>query len=368
MGRRSERWLAFIMVVGSVVLCLATAEVALRFLPVASGMRTMPVTEDDPVFHFRPDRDFVFSRDWNMSLVNRGHVNNAGFVNDQDYRSDDPTPLMAVVGDSYIEAAMVPFGETVQGRLAKALSGKLRVYSFGASGAPLSQYLVWAGHAVQHYRARALVINVVGNDFDESLAAYNEKAGFALYVRDASDKLQLKLFKYVPGGFVGLISRSALARYLVFNLQAVDHTRALWIRLFGATATAAPRYMGNTAVEASPSRVSDSLAVIDAFFRDLATKTTLPPDRVLFTIDGFRYPPDAAAGAGSYFDQMRQAFRAKGEAFGYEIIDLDPAFFARHGRTSERFEYPTDGHWNPAGHEVAFDAVMGSRLVKALAH
>jgi len=61
--------------------------------------------------------------------------------------------------------------------------------------------------------------------------------------------------------------------------------------------SASPRYAGNTDFEASPKRVSDSLAAIDAFFRDLPVKTGLPPDRVLFTLDGFRYPQAAAEGA-----------------------------------------------------------------------
>ena len=70
---------------------------------------------------------------------------------------------------------MVPYAETLYGRLARTLRGRLRVYSFGASGAPLSQYLIWAGHAVREYGARAVVINVVGNDFDESYIVVQQR-------------------------------------------------------------------------------------------------------------------------------------------------------------------------------------------------
>ena len=84
----------------------------------------------------------------------------------------DKPPLLAVVGDSMIEAAMVPYRETLQARLAKELAGRLRVYSFAAAGAPLSQYLIWARHAVREYGAQALLISVVSNDFDQSHSAY----------------------------------------------------------------------------------------------------------------------------------------------------------------------------------------------------
>ena len=57
----------------------------LRFLPVSTGLRSMPVNAANPVLHFTPNRPFVNSLGWNFHNVVRGRVNNAGFVNDQDY-------------------------------------------------------------------------------------------------------------------------------------------------------------------------------------------------------------------------------------------------------------------------------------------
>ena len=48
-----------------------------------------------------------------------------------------------------------PHAETLQGRLAADVEGRGRVYSFAASGAPLSQYLVWAEYAREHYAPEA---------------------------------------------------------------------------------------------------------------------------------------------------------------------------------------------------------------------
>jgi hypothetical protein len=76
----------------------------------------------------------------------------------------------------------------------------------------------------------------------------------------------------------------------------------------------------------------------------------LPPEKVLFTLNGLRYPAAMAGGRGSYFDLMRQAFLDKPMSLGYEAIDLDPRFAARHAQTGERFEFPADGHWNANGH------------------
>lgn len=358
---------ALITVALTIVVCLGSAEIVLRFLPVASGLGAQPVNAKNPVFHFTPDRDATFSRGWNFEMVNHRRVNNAGWVNDQDYKKDDKTPLLAIIGDSYIEALMVPYDKTVYGRLAKELGGRLRVYSFGASGAPLSQYLIWAGHAVREYGARAVVINVVGNDFDESHAAYNAGPGWWVYVPGPDGNLRLRLTDYRPGWLRSVLPNSSLARYLFFNLQIENTWRQIGSFFFGGLpALATPRYAGNTVAEADPPRVRASLAAIDAVFRDLPANVGLPPDRILFTVDGFRYPDALADGRGTYFDLIRRAFCSKAELLGYQVIDLDPRFFEHYAAHAQRFEYPHDGHWNEIGHAVAAKAVLEFELIGRL--
>jgi hypothetical protein len=362
--KRYPEWLLGTLTVAiTVAICVVVAEVVLRFLPVASSLYTVPVTAQSPVFHFTPNRDFVYSRDWDMVLAHRGHVNNAGFVNDQDYQKDGSLPMLAVVGDSMIEAAMVPYRDTLQGRLATVLAGKLRVYSFATAGAPLSQYLIWARHAVREYGAQALVISVVGNDFDESHSAYKTSPGFWHYVPDANGELQLQLFEYRPGRLRDVVVASALARYLLFNMQVGLHWIELKSLLFGRPAMAAPLH---TASNLDDKRLRDSLAAVDAFFRDLPAYAGLPASRILFVVDGFRYPDAAAAHAGSYSDRVRRALLEKAMSLGYDAIDLDPIFFERHRRTGERFEFARDGHWSAVGHGATFDAVMASRFMLRL--
>jgi len=368
MSRRKDLLLSFLLSLASIVVCLLAAEIVLRFLPVSTGLRSMPVTAADPVLHFTPNRPFVNSLGWTMHNVVHGRVNNAGFVNDQDYVRDGP-PLIAVIGDSFIEAQMVRYAESLQGRLATALTPKFRVYSFAGSGAPLSQYLIWAGFAVKEYGARAVVINVVGNDFDESLSAYRLGPGFWQYAPGAGSALELKLTPHRAGALISLARHSALARYVIINLGIQNRLFGIrWLgeMIFGKPAKAQPRYAGNTDASVDAARVRDSLAAIDAFFRDLSDRVGLPPDRVLFTLDGFRNADAAREGQGTYFDLMRRAFIEKATAKGYEVVDLDTRFIPRHARTGESFEFTDDNHWNAAGHEVAFEAVMGSKLLANL--
>jgi len=287
-------------------------------------------------------------------MINRGWVNNAGFINDQQYVRDAASPLLAVVGDSYIQAQMVPYAKTLQGRLADRSRSNYRVYSFAASGAPLSQYLVYARYAVDYWGARALVINVVGNDFDESHTSYKSLPGFWYYSPADNGTLQLELVPLQRGALTGLVQRSALARYTFINLGLNNiASRKNGVRV-------ATGFAGNTSISNDRKRIEASLQVIDTFLEDLKKLPGLSPDRVLFTVDGFCYPEVAQEGAGTYFDRMRRSFINRASDLGFEVIDLDPRFCIAH---DEHFEFQMDGQWNENGHRIAYEAAISSRLL-----
>lgn len=355
-------------------LCLGCAitlvlmEIVLRFCAVSTGLRPETVDAEHPVYHFEPNHSFVFSRDWNFALANKGHVNNEGFVNDQDYVAQDDKPLVAIVGDSFIEAQMVPYASTVQGRLAAQYADSARVYSFAAAAAPLSQYLVWAQYAHEKYAPDVLVISVVGNDFDESLAKYGIAVGQHHFVPGADGKLELKRFDYKSKALGPILYASALGRYLHLNLKFSSRLSALIAKLSGKQRVE-ERFVGNTATAYTPERLADSLTVIDTFFRLLPQMSGLSNERILFVIDGMRpdlYDPYTLEVARtSYFSVMRAAFISKAKSLSYEVIDLQDPFIARFERDHQRFEFETDYHWNAVGHGVVAEAIDGSNLLRA---
>lgn len=293
-------------------------------------------------------------------MANWGRVNNAGFINDQDYRSEGSRPLLAIVGDSYVEAAMVPFAETMHGRLARAASGRSRVYSFGASGASLSQYLVWARFAREAYAADRLVIVVVGNDFDESLLETRIAPGLHQYAVEGDD-LVLRRTDYSPSAIRLLVRASALMRYLFFNMRIDTAPDRLSAIIKPRTARTSEAFVGNSAASANEPRIKSSERAVVAFFRDLPAYSGLAPENIRFVVDGTRYPNVDAAGI-SYFSRMRRFFMAEAASRGYRTLDMDEYFHLFVRQTpSARFEWPTDGHWNGLAHGLAAEAVMRSK-------
>jgi hypothetical protein len=352
-----------------IVLCVLLAEVVCRVLPVNNGLAAQPVTAASPVLHFAANRPFTYSRGWNFADVNRGSTNGHGWVSPIQYDPSAGTPLLAVVGDSYVEAAMVPPESTVTRHLARRLGGQARVYSFGASGAPLSQYLIEAEYARDHFHPTALAVVVVGNDFDESLLRYKSAPGFHYFVDDGRGGLSLRRVDLQISPVRRLARHSALAYYLLVNLHAQETFVALASRGRGGTSS---RFVGNTAADAGAVRVADSKRAVDEFLAELPARAGLAPARIAIVVDGIRagvYSPAVArVAAGSYFDVMRRYLAASARARGFDVVDLQPAFEARFARDRKPFEVSSgDAHWGPLGHEVAAEAIAGSRIFASLA-
>jgi len=356
------------VIIFGIILALGLAEGALRLLPVNSGLNAQAVNEAQPVFRFRPDADYVWSKGPGLSMVNKGHINNEGFINDNDYEQSADLPVMAVIGDSYVEASMIPFPQSIAGRLAGALKEKTRVYSFAASGAPLSQYLAWAEFARKTYRPRSMVFVVVGNDFDESLLAYKQAPGFHYFALKQDGDPTLRRIDYEPETWRIILRRSALARYLILNLHADIMVRDpvnFWRSILSPPPSNA--FAGNVPLTVSPERGNAAKSAVEAFFRELPARSGLPPERILFLVDGFRYPPEndeeAIRRKSGFFADMRSFFISVARMRGYSPIDMDDLFIPRFRDEGQRFDFAQDGHWNALGHRLAGEAVLNSAVI-----
>ena len=251
-------------VAASVAFTLLMLEGVLRLLPVARAPPVEPPTADNPIQRYAPNQSFTWSLGWNFFHVVRGRSNAQGFLADYDYDRTATTPLVAVAGDSFVEALNVAFAETLAGRLQAALGPRGRVYAFAQSGSPLSQYVAYAAHACAVYHPERLVVVVVGNDFDESVYAHRHRNGiFHLYPRpDGGFDHRLTPLP-APGLLERIARRSALALYLMRNV-GITNVIAETLRINLAQAAAQDnRYVGNTLAEANPARIAEGEQVID---------------------------------------------------------------------------------------------------------
>lgn len=350
------------LVVASLALSVAALELVLRFLPVAWAPPVRTPTAAAPVLRYAANSAFTWSLGWNFYKVVHGRTNAQGFVADYEYDSGASSPLVAVVGDSYIEAMQVPFARSLTGLLQKQLGARGRAYAFAISGAAASQYIAYARYACQTFRPQRLVISVVGNDFDESIYAHRQRDGL-FNLHPEPDGFGWSLTPLPPPRLTERIARnSALALYLARNV-GVSRIVA-WFQLPRAKAQGAG-YVGNTDASAPPPRVAEGYRVIDWFVDALKTKTCVEPAETVVVVDAPRpeiyvdATVDAAlpAVASSYFGLMRARLIERARAGGFRVVDLAPPFRAAFERDHRRFENPTDAHWNEAGHALVADLV-----------
>jgi hypothetical protein len=358
MQRLRSVLLNLMTVAASVAVTLLVFEIVLRFLPVAWSPPVVAPTAANPIQRYAPDTPFTWSLGWDFYTVIHGRSNAQGFLADYDYNAAATTPLVAVAGDSYVEALRVPFAQTLTGRLQTMLGQNGRAYAFAQSGVPLTQYVAYAKHACAVYHPQRLVVVIVGNDFDESVYAHRRRDGiFHLYPRaDGSFDYRLTPLP-TPGLIERILRHSALALYLARNVGVSNVVG--WFRPNAANAQTG--YVGHTAAVADPARIDEGQRVISWFLDALPQAACLMPRDIMLAVDAPRPqlydPADLAAVQTSYFVRMRSRLISEAGARGFNVVDMQPHFLRAYATDHKIFDYPNDGHWNAHGHEVAAAAV-----------
>ena len=342
-------------------LALLILESLLHLFPVGNAVLLAEIEPSKMVKRYRPGSEIQWSAGWDFVLRTRKKVDGLGFLNDHPVPSSSVEPLMVVIGDSYVEALQVEDRAAHHALLHEAVGNRGHVRGMGTSGSPLANYLVYAELSKRELEPSAYVFVVIGNDFDESMCPYfNGGIGMWCFRERNSDQFDLVPVEAPLSTFRALARRSALLRYLAFNLH-FD-----WRRLVPdwRDAEDGEQYVGNVSAKVNATRLRASERAVDLFLTRLPESTGLPSNRVLLVIDGIRqhiYHPDRTTDK-SFFAHMREYFEQRAAKLDYEVVDLHPAFEEDYLRHGERFEFPEDGHWNPLGHWVVANAIAHSKV------
>jgi len=351
---------ALISIVCGFLAALCLLELVCRLLPVSDSLKTQPVNRESPILHFLPDRELLLSQGALFQIRARKRTNNYGYLADVDYRPSG-RPKMVVIGDSYVEARQIENSRSMHGLLhAIAAENSAEVYGIGSAGSALPQYLAYARYALEEFEPASLCIVIIGNDFDESLAAYKTEPGFH-YFKKTDRGYQTVRLDFEPTVLTRFLRSFALVRYLYLNV-CIDRIRfALPLKPHDS-----PAHVGNVARHADHEKILRSREAVDFFLESLAAVAGGIP--VLFVVDGLRpalYEDENCGRAtASYFADMRSYFQFRAQEKNFEVIDLNPIFCEHFHATGERLEFPGDGHWNERGHRLAAQAVAQSETFR----
>ena len=343
---------------------LMLVEGCFRLLPVADPPALMAVSAEQPVVRYEPNIAYLYSMGWNFAVRTRQRTNNFGYNNFVDYQPSDSSPLLTVIGDSFVEALSVDSGASAAELLHAGVSGRGRVYSLGVSGASLSQYLAFAEYSKTSFRPSAMAFVVIGNDFDESLLKYKADPRFH-YFDDEAPGPVLRRIDYRRSMLKTLLRASAFVRYVMFNVSP----QRIAYNLGRLRCGSEDPYACETPAMLEE-RIADSRRAVDYFLELLPEKSGLGNDSIVFVLDALRpaiYSDAALRQAqNSYIARMRRYFMEQARARGYEVLDMEAAFVKRHRLDHSRFEFPGDGHWNALGNRLVAEELRKSAVFARL--
>lgn len=338
-------------------------ELIFQFFPVSTGGLTMPLNKENSVVSYEPGKQVVCSN-WNFDDVRKYHINNKGFFNRQDYVSQNPLPLVAIIGDSYVEAQQVSQNKSFYALLDDQLGKKFRFYTFARSFAPLSQYLNWTKYAVDTFNPSKLIFVIIGNDFDESLYKYNPSSGYRFVFKN--EKLINKRFDYEPSLLKKVIRNFALPRYFVFNLKGREKLQQIFSRTV-SDYNEDLVFAGNTHRYKSDEVVKESKKVVNHFLKAVIEISQLDSKKILFIVDGIRpslyFPDILKKDKKSYFGIMRDYFINEATLNNFSLIDMQPIMVSEFKNKNQKFEFTDDFHWNEIGHSIVAEAIINSNFI-----
>jgi len=347
------RTLAFAAGIGGALLLL---EGALRLLPVLSGTYAAEPRAAWPVHTMIPNTGYTYSTGWNLQNIHRGRINNYGYVAPFDYMRSKGTAAgtVAVFGDSYIEAVMNTFGDTLQGALNDYLKTPRTVLNFGSAGAEMPDYLGTAPLVRRDFSPQWAVIVITLGDFTRGFSA---GPGYFKWQPDHSPPVKL-----VPE-----IRRSALSKWLR-TLALIRYARGnLSLQPDQLIRLRRGADIANAAGPCHPEVLSKAdEALLAQFAQALPPALGLSPDHVILVFDSDR----KAIYAGKTRDEARQCLGRPALAndrlqvlaaqAGMHVIDsydvFKRYFDQGHGPLDRS---PIDAHWNAAAHRLMAREVAG---------
>ncbi|MEN9628778.1 MAG: hypothetical protein RJA10_2005 [Pseudomonadota bacterium] len=329
-----------VMAATMLVLMLAF-EGLFRLLPVSTSTDT-GYHHDPDILNYPARHEWQLATGWDLRNAQRLRANNMGFAAHRDFVPD--AKAVALIGDSFVEASMLPEADRPGPQLERALGGR-PVYSLEGPGSSLLDYADRIRLARQTLKVVDFIVLVEVGDVRQALCGSGHVHSACL---DPSTLEPRREHLPAAGALKRLLRHSALAQYLVSQLRLEP------ARLLSAVMQAvSPRSIEPAAA------VMDGIdpAAIQAVTREFFSRLGSPDQyrRMLFLVDG-RHDLNGPPLSGS-LQAERTAFMVAAKQWGAEVFDAEEAYADHQTRSRRLLEVgPYDGHLNALGVRVLFSA------------
>jgi hypothetical protein len=337
-----------VLTLPSLIALFVILEVFFRFVIPAAEHPSYYYDANDRIVNFSTtkQREGVFTFGPLAQQRASWRINNAGWNSAIDYMETKRKPRIAIIGDSYVEAMQVDIGKDLAGQLRALLSPDVEVYAFGIPGAPLSHYLQMARYVRAHFDPDIFVINVVHNDFAESLCSVKRTSGYLCLEDNGEDIREASITPYQPKLLFLVANQSSVIRYMAYNMRLLSDMT----RLFSLI-TNRPAHNANIDVNVAKSLKRRIQKATDYVLSTMKRENNDIP--TVFLMDAPRKDIYAGTMNESNVRWLNELLAEECEQFGFPFIDLTDEFTRSFRAEHIHFESKYDGHWNEKGHQVA---------------
>lgn len=283
-------------------------------------------------------------------------INNEGWNNPKDYFSLKKNGLtrIAVIGDSYIESFQVDIDNSFPVLLDKNLPDNFEVYSFGASGAALSQYLHYSRYIHEKYDPDIYIFNIVHNDFSGSLFGIGHKSKKTFKIIE--DKIveiepipYKRVYKKMP--LSSILRKSSLIRYLYGNLKINEIFKKKDLKSKDSLTVNANIYVENVSI-----LQTEIEKVVDYFLYRLTIE--LKGKKIFLIIDASRFDIyDEISFEDSDVKFLHDIILKHSLKYNITLLDLTKPMTNEYKINNKKFNSKYDGHWDEYGHYFVYKKV-----------
>ena len=330
-------------------------EVVFRVLPTSDSLRVKPVNMSNPYLRYEGNRNVTKQIGFDFTHVNVKRINNYGFTSKRDFKTNElgGKKVVAVIGDSYVEALQVSDASTFHAKLDSSFNN-IDVYALGVSGSPLSQYIAYKNYLKNTFSPDLYVFLIIENDFHSSLFDAGRGPGYH-YFKESGDLVRVD---YLPSKIKQLARKSAFLRYLHLDLKLTVQL-GRFFQLQSNTNNQLQSNANNEKLKRDKINEAGGKKAVDWFLEDIRDLAAEKP--VIIVLDGDRrsiYAGEKKRDSNVMSNRHYQYLFEKAQSIpSLSVIDLHPVFQSDWAQSNKEFNFKYDYHWNERGHAVAADAL-----------
>ncbi|MDA0690248.1 MAG: SGNH/GDSL hydrolase family protein [Nitrospinae bacterium] len=325
--------------------------VALKyFIPTTDVAR---VEHDDGITHYKALQKGTIRLANEYSALFSINEDGWNSHHDKYFQERNNKTRIAVIGDSYIAALEPGYLKAIPNLLEQRLGpDHFEVYGFGIGAAHLAQYLHIFRNEVLKYDPDIAVFLIIHNDFAPSyrkdLMASGRYGGTFLTLSLSGNRIkEIPPKPYDPSWDSLLDIRLLRFMFYQYKLRTkINYIKSLVLN---------EQYQMNMSVKDLEGSFDNDLLIADYVVKNIASFAKEKNIKLIFAMNGDTwsiYNQDTSNKPNNTL-KFNVAMRQIVEKHGGRFIDLHKNFLRDYQENHERFEFKTDGHWNPYGHQVA---------------